>query len=98
MTAATISRRRSTNRSSENAAEWRSSVSPLQVSRRHAPIAAAIDAGTGSSKKTPVVPSTTVSRNPPHRSAAVGFPNAAASSGVNPKSSYDAATTATQEA
>ena len=39
-------------------------------------------------RRTPrCVPSTIVSRNPPHRRAAVGLPKAAASTGVSPKSS-----------
>src|SRR5664279_3270888 len=49
--------------------------------------ASAISRGSGWSKNRPVDPSTTVSRKPPHRSAAVGLPKPAASTGVSPKSS-----------
>src|SRR5262249_7184046 len=51
-----------------------------------------IAGGSGRSKNRPVLPSTTVSRNPPQRSTATDFPKAAASSGVSRKSSYDADT------
>ncbi len=71
----------------ENCAAWSVSVFGSHSVRDRRSTASAINGGRGSSKKTPVVPSTVVSKKPPQRSAAVGLPNDAASTGVRPKSS-----------
>ena len=92
----TISRSRPQKRASEKASACARRTVSSHERREHVRRARRIDSGEGGSKNTPVTPSTTVSRKPPARNTTAGFPNAAASRGVKPKSSCDAATTAAQ--
>src|SRR4029079_14427001 len=87
VTSVTTSRNRVAKRASENRSAWARRRSPSQDSSAMRVTAAAIASGSGAAKRIPVSPSITVSRDPPAARTADGRPNAAASSGVSPKSS-----------